>query len=309
MPASPTRGRRGGASAPSFRVAARALLPLALLLAAASFSASADQAEYPEPLPLAGLLTPRSEHAGDPVGTESTQLEGLPSIGFWMLDAKGGVANWLGIRAGGKKVAEPINIIIVDKVSPDEETAKARLERALAESGFPARSGHSKGYSALIGGIACPELLVHSKATFSDASFLSENDHGRIFGPYDTGSGFVFVAAFSRERPDTFRMRHVLVSFNVARDNVAGALEASGGYRIAGFAPLGNALFWSPTRTTWDHDGNAVLIEAEADLGSANPDAATTGGVVQPAAPPPAAVPSAAPPPAALPPEASAGKD
>ena len=234
-----------------------------VLFFASPLGSVADQIEYPETIPLAIPVSPSENSIGDPSGKESAKVEGLPDIGFWMLDAKGRVANWLGIRAAGKRVAEPINVIVVDTVSPNSEAAKSRLEKALFDNGFPSRGGHSKGYSALIGGQSSAELLVGTRSTFSDGSFLSENDHGRIFGPFDTGKGFVFVAAFSRERPDVFRMQHVLISFNVARENLAGALEASGRYRIVGFVALGNALFWSPNRTTWDHDGNAILIEAE----------------------------------------------
>ncbi|HUX41768.1 MAG TPA: hypothetical protein VMV83_11430 [Rectinemataceae bacterium] len=285
MPDSPIRRPAGrglaavGSAVPLF------LLSL-VLLAAAPGTAAADQPETAESPPTLGLVSPSAKPLGDPTGSEAAKVEGLPDIGYWMLDSKGEVANWLGIRATGKRVAEPINVIIVDRFSPDAQSAIFMLEKALRENGFPGRGGHSKGYAALIGGARCPELLVGSKATYSDASFLSENDHGRIFGPFDTGKGFVFVAAFSRERPDTFRMRHVLVSFNVARDIVAGALKASGSYQIEGFVPLGNALFWSPTRTTWDHDGNAVLIEAESTRAEIAPSMPSTPLVPEPSAAP-----------------------
>lgn len=212
--------------------------------------------------PDLGLVRPEALGSGGLSPSDEASLPGLPAIGRWMVNPKGQVADWLGLRAGGKTVAEPINLIIVDEVSKDPAEAVARLAKALVSQGFPERGGHSQGYSARIGGLPCPEILLHSKGTFSDASFVRENDHGRIFGPLQTAAGIVFTAAFSRERLDSLRMHHLLVSFNVARDNVASALEASGLYRIQGFVPLGNALFFSPRRTTWDHDGNAVLVEA-----------------------------------------------
>ncbi len=293
MPDSPIRRPAGRGLAAFGRAAIPSLFSL-VLFASATLPSAADEPESLDSPPILGLVSPSARTLGDPTGSEVAKVEGLPGIGYWMLDSKGEVANWLGIRATGKRVAEPINVIIVDRFSPDAQSATLMLEKALSENGFPGRGGHSKGYEAIIGGARCPELLVGSKATFSDGSFLSENDHGRIFGPFDSGKGFVFVAAFSRERPDTFRMRHVLVSFNVARDIVAGALKASGSYQIEGFVPLGNALFWSPTRTTWDHDGNAVLVEAESTRAQDAPPVAgvSTG---EPAAPGVSSVPTVVP--------------
>jgi len=254
---------------------------------------AADELELPAPSPSAVFLTPQEAPPGDPSPTESARIEGLPDIGLWMLDPKGMVANWLGIRAAGKKVAEPINIVVVDEISTDAAAAKARLEKALRIGGFPERGGHSGGYVALIGGLPSSEILIRSKGTFSDASFLRENDHGRIFGPYRSTEGFVFTAAFSRERPDTFRMRHVLVSFNVARMIIAEALSSSGLYRIERFVPLGNALFWSRSRTTWDHDGNAVLLEATGEPAAPDGEGGTSSAAAQEAAAPIAGTPAA----------------
>lgn len=240
------------------------ILRLAFVLGAAVASALsfADAPETALEPPPVGLIRPLGSKPSSFSPADSAPVEGFPDIGLWMINRKGFVADWIGIPAGGKKVAEPINVIMIDRVSTSAAIAVARLEKALASQGFPSRSGHSNGYSALIGRARCGELVYHSQGTFSDASFLNENDHGRIFGPYDTGSGFVFTAAFSRERLDPFGFRHLLVSFNVARDDVASALESSGLYRIAGMATLGNALLSSRLHTTWDHDGNAVVIEA-----------------------------------------------
>ncbi len=270
---------------------------LALFLGTMRLQAE-DSLDVPGPSPASVLLTPKEAPAGDPGPTDSALIEGLPAIGLWMLDPKGGVANWLGIRAAGKRVAEPINIVVVDEVSADAAAAKARLEKALKLSGFPERGGHSGGYVALIGGLPSSEILVRSKGTFSDASFLRENDHGRIFGPYRSSDGFVFTAAFSRERPDTFRMRHVLVSFNVARTIIAEALASSGLYRIVRFLPLGNALFWSPSRTTWDHDGNAVLLQATGTESATLPPLAAPSSATATVPGANGAAPSAAPSPA-----------
>ena len=189
---------------------------------------------------------------------------GLPAIGKWMIDHDGTPAHWLGEILDGKRLHEPINVILIDAGAANAEDARKRLIAALVAAGYPARFGHSTGYRGLIGGVLYGQLPHGRDEAFSNRIFEESNNHGRIFGPHPFGAGFVFIAAFSRERVNLFaRPAHRYASFNRARDDLARHLAAGSLFRPAGSVPLGNAMADNPDVTTGDHDGNAALLRAE----------------------------------------------
>ena len=188
---------------------------------------------------------------------------GLPEMGKWMYDPTGVPAHWLGGSYEGKRLREPINVIITDKVASSPDDAVERLSRAVAVASYPSRFGHSSGYQAYIGGKVFGQIEKEREHAFSDEVFELTNDHGRIFGPYPFNGGYLFVGAFSREKVDPLaRPGHRYVSFNEARDRFTQSLDAKTPYRVKAFVPLGNALIADPEVTTGDHDGVAVLVEA-----------------------------------------------
>lgn len=212
------------------------------------------------PGPKADPIAARSA-AGLP--DEEASISGLPPIGFWMLCRDKVPANWLGAPFEGKKLLEPLNIVIVDRYASSEAEAGERLLRACEKAKFPQREGHSSGYSARLGSTLFPQFPPGSDDAFSDAVFVLSNDHGRIFGPLEWNGAYYFVAAFSRESVDPVtKVKHRYVSFDRARDAFALSMCGSGAYEVAGYLELGNAIVENDALTTGDHDGVAVLLSA-----------------------------------------------
>ncbi|MGD9659523.1 MAG: hypothetical protein AB7U61_18100 [Methylocystis sp.] len=185
----------------------------------------------------------------------------LPALGKWMFDRDGSIAHWLGQMVGGKKLHEPINVILIDVSSASPDQARARLTRAAKIAGYPVRMGHSTGYRGFIDGDLYSQLPQGRDDAFSNRLFEETNNHGRIFGPYASGSGYVFIGAFSRESVDLIRdPPHRYASFNMARDDFARALAERAGFQHSGMAFLDNAISNDPQVTTGDHDGHAVVL-------------------------------------------------
>jgi hypothetical protein len=228
----------------------RAIVP-ALVLAAAA-AAAADAANARAGARAKGL----TEEEASPAG--------LPAIGFWMLAPDGKIADWLGAPFYGKRLLEPINIVIIDRYASSAAEASSRLMAACGKSAFPQREGHSSGYWARMGSARYPQFPPGTEESFSDALFVFANDHGRIFGPMAWGGAFIFAGAFSRESVDPItKVKHLYVSFDRARDAFASRMSARGGYEVAGYLDLGNAIVGDPSLTTGDHDGVAVLLSAK----------------------------------------------
>jgi hypothetical protein len=187
----------------------------------------------------------------------------LPEMGKWMYDPTGVPAHWLGEIYEGKRLREPINLIVLDRAASSPDDAVVRLSRAAADAGCPSRFGHSSGYQAMVGGETFGQIERGREHAFSDEVFVLTNDHGRIFGPYRFDGGYLFIGAFSRERVYPLeRPGHRYASFNEARDRFSQSLDAKTPYKVKAFVPLDNALIADPEITTGDHDGIAVLLEA-----------------------------------------------
>lgn len=187
---------------------------------------------------------------------------GLPSIGRWMIARDGTIAHWLGEMIDGKRLHEPVNVIVIDAGAASADDAKRRLTAAAAKAGFPVRIGHSTGYHGMIGGALYGQLPEGRDDAFSNRIFEESNNHGRIFGPHRFDGGYIFAGAFSRERVNLLEWPgHRYASFNQARDGFAHGLDAHSEFKAAGTVPLGNAVNDAQV-TTGDHDGNAVVLRA-----------------------------------------------
>ena len=187
---------------------------------------------------------------------------GLPAIGRWMIARDGTIAHWLGVIVDGKRLHEPVNVILIDEGAATPEDAKRRLTEAAAAAGFPVRFGHSTGYHGFIGGTLYGQLPQGRDDAFSNRIFEESNNHGRMFGPHRFGEAYVFIGAFSREQVDLLRWPgHKYASFNQARDDFARDLDARSVFKSAGTVPLGNAMNDDQV-TTGDHDGRAVVLRA-----------------------------------------------
>jgi hypothetical protein len=196
-------------------------------------------------------------------GVNLAKPPGFPEIGKWMLAPDGGAAHWLGEVYEGKRLQEPINVILVVEGDGGAGDATRRVLDASAAAGYPVRFGHSAGYRGSVGGRLYGQLPRGRDDAFSNGPFEFSNNHGRIFGPHKLGEAFVFVAAFSREAVDPFRWPgHRFASFNAARDDFTQKLDRATPFKIGGFVSLDNALVDDPAVTTGDHDGLAVLVRA-----------------------------------------------
>ncbi len=229
----------------------RAALAFVALFALASVPAITAHATDKSPIDAPASL-PAAEIAHPP---------GLPPMGKWMFDHDGTIAHWLGQIVDGKKLHEPINVILVDASSSSPDEARTKLTAASKAAGYPVRFGHSAGYRGFIGADLYSQLPQGRDDAFSNHIFEETNNHGRIFGPYASDGGFVFIGAFSRESVDLIRdPPHRYASFKVARDDFARALAAHTAFQHAGLVPLDNAISDDPNVTTGDHDGHAVVL-------------------------------------------------
>ena len=200
-----------------------------------------------------------------PSPADEIQPAGLPALGKWMLDSKGYVADWLGDRRQGKLFAEPINVVLQVDTS-DPEIARAKLIGAAREAGFTDQYGHTSGYQARLAGELTRQYPDRPEHAFSDGSFLSPNDHGRLFGPVLWRGREYFIGAFSREHGPilslpSIKFRHRYMSFVQARERLVSRMTSA---RFKGYVEMENAISPSdPARTTGDHDGRAALFELE----------------------------------------------
>lgn len=245
----PPRSAPGAVPLPAVGIALRrAALAAAIIAAVTGTDACALQA---------GPAAP------DDAAVEAATPQDLPAIGKWMIAGDGTVAHWLGEIFEGRRLREPINVILVDTGARDADHARARLVAAAAAAGYPVRFGHSTGYRALIGGRAYAQLPEGRDDAFSNRVFELSNNHGRLFGPHRMGEAFVSTGAFSREEVRLFRSpEHGYASFNRARDDFAHHLDRETGFKLSGFVALGNAIVGDPQVSTGDHDGLAVLLRA-----------------------------------------------
>jgi hypothetical protein len=81
------------------------------------------------------------------IGKETVEAPGLPDLGKWMLDHSGSPAHWLGESYQGKRLREPINVVIVDTHAKSVADAKERVVEASARAGYTIRMVHSSGVS------------------------------------------------------------------------------------------------------------------------------------------------------------------
>lgn len=199
----------------------------------------------------------------DPVLPEAmaeAEVPGIGRIGKWMIDPDGGIADWGGMLFEGQTLHEVINVIFVDSGASSADDAKKRLVNAMVKAGYPVRYHHSSGYRGVIDGEIYKQLPEEDAHAFSNRIYVLDNNHGRIFGPRKTASGWVFTGALSREHVDYIHRVHVYASFVQARDDLASHLTENSIYKRAESVPLNNGS--TADYTTGDHDGNAVVMRA-----------------------------------------------
>ena len=195
---------------------------------------------------------------------EQTHLpEGL-QIGRWLLTGREVPANWLGQKFQGKMMREPINVILVDEVAATPDAAVQYLLESCEAIGYLSRPGHSSDYRGQIGNVIYSQLPRQQNHAFSNAMYILPNNHGRIFGPHFFAGYYYFSGALSREAINLFaEVRHVYASFEMAKQDFAARMQASGRYFVVGASAMENVFLPSESMTTGDHDGTAVLLRRQ----------------------------------------------
>jgi hypothetical protein len=176
-----------------------------------------------------------------------------------MIDEKFEPANWLKQKYNNKLMQEPINIIIIDSASLTPDEAINNLIKNCDLAGYISQRGHSAEYMGYIAGNFYSQLPEGFGRAFSDSKFSTNNNHGRIFGPYFSDNKFYFICAFSRE--DFINNSHKFDSFIKARDNFTQNMNDKTNYHITGKIKLDNQIINDPFLTTGDHDGFAVILQ------------------------------------------------
>lgn len=213
--------------------------------------------------PVEAYLTYKSHDlSGSPESNDSKSkntetTDGLPKIGKWMFDPDYKPSQWTEEETDGKIIREPINIIITDSISQTSAEAEQNLLIALEKAGYENRWGHSSGFKGLIDNIYCNQFPGDNLHSISDDSFLFDNNHGRIFGPYFKNGIYYFTAAMSRESG----YFHDYISFIQAREGFVESLISKAGYKLIKKVWLNNIIN-KDDLSTGDHDGYADLISA-----------------------------------------------
>ena len=184
----------------------------------------------------------------------------MPIIGKWIYDENYLPAHWLGAELDGKTLWEPINIIFMDGFATSTNDARDRMREALIQANFTIRTIHSTGYKGMIDNIWYEQEPTESNAAFSDANYLLDNNHGRMFGAHYKQGVYYYTGALSRETLSFFT--HKYVSFNIARNTLADNLNSLTTFKKGELKWLDN-IYNTSTDTTGDHDGNAILIAAQ----------------------------------------------
>ena len=181
---------------------------------------------------------------------EQTHLpEGL-QIGRWHLTGREVPANWLGQKFQGKMMREPINVILVDEVAATPDAAVQYLLESCEAIGYLSRPGHSSDYRGQIGNVIYSQLPRQQNHAFSNAMYILPNNHGRIFGPHFFAGYYYFSGALSREAINLFaEVRHVYASFEMAKQDFAARMQASGRYFVVGAIAMENVFLPSESMT------------------------------------------------------------
>ena len=214
----------------------------------------------------------------------SGPLQSSAEVGIWMfkdpiLDLDD-IADWLRETTFqhehwenfGVIIHEPINVLWIDYASPDDVSARERVEEYLQRQGFFGEdSGHGIGYSGWINTLV-PQWP--NDVAWVDTPFPDPNNHGRVFPAANVGTTqdpvFYTLGAFSREDVGFTLLNpvlhpHAFISFDTAQQQVLGGTPADPtlvGEILHGWTYEKLDATWRNILplTTADHKGVAVLV-------------------------------------------------
>lgn len=194
--------------------------------------------------PIQMALTPTfREQPGDVFPS----LEEVGPFGLWLLNADRTRAAYAPTASRAQAVRRPMNVVLVDKFSTSPEAATTHVTAALGAAGYTAQPGQGGPYQAFVAGEFRPAFpQVYARA----------GQRLHLFGPWKTAGGFVFAAAVATENAGG-----AFQDFMVAREALADALNGKTAFRKKGYVDLLGKVE-TPTETTADHDGCAVVLVA-----------------------------------------------
>jgi hypothetical protein len=183
-------------------------------------------------------------------------------INSFMLTKKRKITLWLGEKYQNRLLAEPINIIMVDKISTTQKDSLNNLESACAIINYKKKKGHSSEYLGKINEHFLSQFPSDYRMAFSDNDYWKLNNHGRFFGPYQNGhNSWIYIGQFSRENFKAIAfIHHKYISYDEARDNFSSKMNKMTSYRIVETIKANNVIETSYI-TTGDHDGNIIVLE------------------------------------------------
>lgn len=207
---------------------------------------------------IAVLLSPDLKTVQEP---DIVRIEGGEQLGKWMLAENKEVANWLGQTYQGKKLQEPINIIIIDEVAKSSTEAVTYLQDSCEKAEYLSRDGHSSDYMGDIGGRLYSQIPAEKNHAFSTAPYILPNNHGRFFGPHRYNSKYYFIGAFSREGINIFsKIKHTYISFEAAKEDFVARMNERTDYKVLGKYDMRNAIRNHEAFTTGDHNGTGIVL-------------------------------------------------
>jgi len=204
------------------------------------------------------LISPESKKLQE---VKTISIDDGDRLGKWMLTSDKEIAHWLGQTYQGKKMQEPINIIMMDEVSNSREEAIEFLYDSCVNAKYLSRSGHSSDYLGEIAGRHYKQISNEPNHAFSNELYILPNNHGRFFGPHQMNSKYYFVGALSREGINVLaKIKHSYVSFKTAQEDFAVRIDEKSGYKIFGKYDMRNSIRNDEALTTGDHNGIGIVL-------------------------------------------------
>lgn len=204
------------------------------------------------------LLSPESKKLQE---VKTISIDEGDRLGKWMLTRDKEIAHWLGQTYQGKKIQEPINIIMIDEVSVSSEEAIKFMYDSCINAKYLSRTGHSSDYLGEIAGRHYKQIPSEPNHAFSNELYILPNNHGRFFGPHQMNSKYYFVGALSREGINALaKIKHSFVSFKTAQEDFAVRMDERSSYKILGKYDMRNSIQNDKALSTGDHNGTGIVL-------------------------------------------------
>lgn len=203
--------------------------------------------------PIHMALTPTF---ADQPGDVFKGLEQVGDPGVWVLRDRTR-ADVDGLKVEGRALREPINVVLIDLFAKTPQDALLRATAALDAAGLKPSDRYPHGYQAYLNGTFQPQ--VPAGQAFAKGVGSAREERLRLFGPWKTGDGYVFLAGIAAQ--NVTGQGRTFSDFMVTREATADALNNRTPFRKKGYVDLLSKVD-TARETTADHDGCAVVLVA-----------------------------------------------